>query len=65
MKRKYTKYKSLGSFSSERKAQDKLDYFENQCSGEGRTFRLFKRVFSGKDKTRYTIQELIRKGAKR
>ena len=65
MKNKYNKYKSLGSFSNERKAQERLEYFENQCSGEGFTFRLLKRVWKGKDKTRYTIQELIRKGAKR
>jgi hypothetical protein len=58
-----TKYKSHGSFHQERKAQKKLDKLIALHGAEG--FRIKQRTWTGRDKKRYIVQELVRKGSKR
>jgi|2_EtaG_2_1085320.scaffolds.fasta_scaffold352854_1 hypothetical protein len=66
-----SKYRSHGTFSNERKAQKKLDSlivlhgeYADGDKGEIQRFFIKKRTWMGKDKSRYQVSELIRKGSK-
>jgi len=58
-----SKYKSHGSFRTDRKARLLMDslILNNPEGG----YRVKLRTWKGKDKKRYQVQELIRKGCKR
>jgi hypothetical protein len=59
MKKRYTKFRILFSTENKSKAQK---YFDNLKSTDGIT--LHHRKWSGKDKSRYYVREVVRQGSK-
>jgi len=59
MKKKYNKYRTLKGFDTKSKAQDFLTKL-----GEGE-FTLYSRQWKDKDKNRFYVRQLVKKGRKR